>query len=73
MNLLERIRNDRIAILSCIALGGSLTAKLVQAFILHTMTDLGGAILGGKSCSCIADSGTRGIFLLLSSDVFDCA
>lgn len=39
MNLLERIKNDRIAILSCIVLGGSLIAKLVQAFILHTMTD----------------------------------
>lgn len=39
MNLFDRIKEDRIAVWTCIALAGSIVAKLVQAIILHTMTD----------------------------------
>lgn len=39
MNLFERVKEDKLAVSTCIVLGGSIAAKLIQAFILHLMTD----------------------------------
>lgn len=39
MNLFERIKNDKLAISTCIVLVGSIAAKLIQALMLHLMTD----------------------------------
>ena len=39
MNILERVKKNRTAEWTCVLLACSLIAKLVQAFILHVMTD----------------------------------
>lgn len=39
MNLFNRIKEDKLAVWTCIVLWGSIVMKLLQALILHTMTD----------------------------------
>lgn len=39
MNLFDRIKEDKLAVWTCIVLFGAIAAKLIQAIILHTMTD----------------------------------
>lgn len=39
MNIFERIKEDKLAVSTCIVLVGSIAAKLIQALILHLMTD----------------------------------
>lgn len=39
MRILDRLKTDKIAVMACIVLAGALVLKLVQAVILHIMTD----------------------------------